>query len=122
MLFSLGLVSGFGVSCGFVSIYFPTGGNLVGKAEIFPLGLGIGVVHPVTWSGRCVGARGLSWSLHVIYELEERLAFGLLLSRVLERVREVEERRDEAELAEDEARTVCGGDVAEERERLEEWR
>jgi hypothetical protein len=92
----------------------------VGKVEIFPLGLGIGVVHPVT--GRCVGARGLSWSLHVIYELEEHLAFDLLLSRVLERVREVEERRDEAELAGDEARADCGGDVAEERERLEEWR
>jgi len=69
-----------------------------------------------------VGARGLSRSLHVIDELEERLAFGLLLPRVLERVREVEDRGDEAELAEEEARAVCGGDVAEERERLEEWR
>jgi hypothetical protein len=30
--------AGFGVGCGFVAICFPTGGNLVGKAEIFPLG------------------------------------------------------------------------------------
>jgi hypothetical protein len=121
-MFSLGLGSGFGVGCGLVAICFSTGGNLVGKVEIFPLGLGIGVVHPVTWSGRCVGARDLSWSLHVIYELEERLTFDLLLSRVLERIQEVEERRDEAELVGDEARADCGGDVTEEGERLEEWR
>lgn len=45
---SLGFGSGFGVGCGCPAICSLTGGNLVGKAEIFfPRRVGIGAVHPV---------------------------------------------------------------------------
>jgi hypothetical protein len=81
-----------------------------------------GLLDVLREAGGRVGVGRGGGRLHVVDELEQRLALGLLLPRVLEGVGEVEERGDEAELADEEPRAVRGRHVAEERERLEERR